>query len=81
MFICVVDECDVRVYTIILVFHHDACIEVMHLIIRPDSENTIRDGHGFRIQNGRVTTESEVTQELSLGGAHDVSTPGCEVNG
>src|SRR6056300_1425144 len=83
MFIRVVNECDVSVFQWVtfLVFNHETAIETRSGVVRRDTENPIRNCYRFRIENGRVTTQSEITQELSLCGAHDICTSRCEVNG
>ena len=81
VFIRMVNEGDVGVFTVIFVFHHDTRIEVMNLIIRTDTKDAIFDGDGFGVENGRVTTQSKVTQEFSFGGVHDVCASRCEING
>ena len=83
MFICVVNECDVGVFgwVTFLVFNHETTIQSTHGVVRGDTEDPIRNRHGFRIENGGVTTEGEVTQKLSLCGTHDICTIRCEING
>ena len=83
VFVRVVNEGDVRIFewVTLLVFNHETTVQSRSRIVRRDTENTIRNGHGFGIENGRVTTQSKVTQEFSFGGGYDICTIRCEIDG
>ena len=60
VFICVVDDGDVGVDPIILMFHHNPRVQVVYFIICTDTEYSIFYGDARGGHNGIVTTECDV---------------------
>ena len=58
---CMMNYGDIRIITnTVLMLYHETAIQTCSRIIRTDTENPIRNGHRFRIENGGVTTQSNV---------------------
>ena len=81
VFVGVINEGDVRVYTPIFVFHHDPCIEIMNRIVCTDTENPIFDCYTRRRYDCRITGKCEITCKLSFGCGHYIRTIRCEIDG